>query len=161
MNLYVDAVDLRCQVCSRDFVGPAYGYPRGKKRVGCFCGPHCAYRYVYDSDDRKKDIIMPEIKGEGATHLLPPPRLLTCFGGPLPYERWMKVREYWEAPLCPMPLNVCVLNDATFSNIRVPARKLGRTLFPSNPSIKGKKRTREDAIGRGTNHGKNRKARRS
>lgn len=121
---------MRCQTCGRDFKGKAYGYPlRRGKRKGCFCDPLCARRWLHDSHERHVLIILPQVKREGGTYLLPPPRLLTWFGGPLPYDKWKKEQVAWEAPLCPQPVTVCVLGDAVFSTIKKPNRKLGRKLF--------------------------------
>ena len=101
----------------------------GKRRKGCFCDPLCALRWVHDSCESRKLVIVSEVRQEGGKYLLPPPRLLTWFGGPLSYEKWKKEQPYWEAPAIPMPASVCVLNDADFSTIKKPRKKLGRPLF--------------------------------
>ena len=82
-----------------------------------------------DSCEPQKLLIYSTCRQEGATYLLPPPRLLTWFGGPLPYDKWKRKQEWWEAPLVPLPAEVCVLADATASTIKKPDRKLGKRLF--------------------------------
>ncbi len=74
-------------------------------------------------------LIITACKQEGATYLLPPPRLLRHFGGPLSHGTWKKEQAYWEAPACPLPATVCVLGDATFSSIKKPKKRLGKNLF--------------------------------
>lgn len=117
-------------MCARDFKGPAYSYPNLKKRSGCFCDPLCAYRYIYDTDARNKGLAMTYVKYESrGVYLLPPACLLRHFGGPLSYEKWKRKQCYWEAPLCPRPRTVCVLNNDQFSTIKKPVKKLGHKLF--------------------------------
>lgn len=133
---------LRCQLCGRDFEGPAYGYPVGARRKGCYCDPLCALRWLHDSGEPRKLVTYATIKQEGAAYLLPPPRLLTWFGGPLPYSKWKRKQPYWEAPAAPQPASVCVLSDADFSTIKKPRRKLGRPLFDTASPPPRSKRAR-------------------
>ena len=74
-------------------------------------------------------MIITACKQDGAAYLLPPPRLLTWFGGPLSYGKWKRKQAYWEHPVCPLPATVCVLGEATFSTIKKPKRTLGKALF--------------------------------
>jgi len=129
VDLYKDRVKLQCQLCGVQFTGPAYGYPSGRWRVGCYCDPLCGYRALYDSDDRRKEVSIPQVRGEGGKYLLPPPRLLKWFGGPLTYDEWKRDRSWWVAPECPYPRHVVVETEAAFSSIKKPRRKLGRKLF--------------------------------
>lgn len=124
-------------MCARSFVGPAYGYMVGVRRKGCFCDALCGFRHLHDSNEANKAVLVAACRQDGASYLLPPPRLLTCFGGPLTHEQWKRKQEHWEFPIIPQPLTVCVLSDAEFSTIKKPRRKLGRPLFPSGRGIKG------------------------